>query len=219
MKDIPSYANSESQLATVVAHTYPLKAMSRKRTGVPMETLANDTAFGRTSNLHPPRSRVKSDGDEEIIKGPYRVKKLPPPTENEVDNSWSSPSLVSNVLCIANLVNLGLWIAYLFCQVIFIYAVRVDTGQGIWQLWMAMLAESSIQFSDMLISLEMLLPRFAGSNKTIEASRYELLGEVAPTVDVMIACCGEDPQLIMDTVVAAAAQDYPADPLSCLHPR
>ena len=57
----------------------------------------------------------------------------------------------------------------------------------------------------------MLLPRFSGSKKTIEASRYELVGDVAPTVDVMIACCGEDPQLIMDTVVAAAAQDYPAD--------
>lgn len=33
-------------------------------------------------------------------------------------------------------------------------------------------------------------------------------GSSAPTIDVFITCCGEPTDVIVDTVVAAAAQDY-----------
>ncbi|PVH96197.1 glycosyltransferase family 2 protein, partial [Periconia macrospinosa] len=36
-----------------------------------------------------------------------------------------------------------------------------------------------------------------------------LLGDFAPTIDVFVTSCGEDVDLIMDTLAAAASQDYP----------
>ncbi|KAI4174151.1 MAG: hypothetical protein LQ343_002486 [Gyalolechia ehrenbergii] len=38
---------------------------------------------------------------------------------------------------------------------------------------------------------------------------YELVGPSAPTIDVLVTCCGEALDGILDTVKAAAAQDYP----------
>lgn len=39
--------------------------------------------------------------------------------------------------------------------------------------------------------------------------RLRIVGNDTPTVDVFITCCGEENQLVIDTVLAAAAQDWP----------
>ncbi|KAL9602564.1 MAG: hypothetical protein Q9219_001708 [cf. Caloplaca sp. 3 TL-2023] len=39
---------------------------------------------------------------------------------------------------------------------------------------------------------------------------YLLVGDAAPCVDVLITCCGESVDTIIDTAIAAATQDYPA---------
>ena len=41
--------------------------------------------------------------------------------------------------------------------------------------------------------------------------KLRLIGNDVPTVDVLITCCGEDDDLIMDTVRAACDLDYPDD--------
>lgn len=41
--------------------------------------------------------------------------------------------------------------------------------------------------------------------------KLRLVGNDAPTIDVFITCCGEDDDLILDTVRAACDLDYPAD--------
>ena len=40
---------------------------------------------------------------------------------------------------------------------------------------------------------------------------YRLLGNAVPSIDIAIPCCGEDPNIIMDTVFAASSQDDPTD--------
>lgn len=39
--------------------------------------------------------------------------------------------------------------------------------------------------------------------------KLRIIGDVAPTVDVFITCCGEDIDVIIDTLRAAATVDYP----------
>lgn len=39
--------------------------------------------------------------------------------------------------------------------------------------------------------------------------KLRIVGNDTPAVDVFITCCGEDNQLVLDTVLAAAAQDWP----------
>ncbi|KKY21460.1 putative glycosyl [Phaeomoniella chlamydospora] len=41
--------------------------------------------------------------------------------------------------------------------------------------------------------------------------KYRLLGNAVPSVDVFITCCGEDDDLVMDTVRAACDIDYPLE--------
>jgi hypothetical protein len=41
--------------------------------------------------------------------------------------------------------------------------------------------------------------------------RLRLVGDDVPTVDVLVTCCREDDEIIMDTVRAACDQDYPMD--------
>lgn len=41
--------------------------------------------------------------------------------------------------------------------------------------------------------------------------KLRLMGDECPTIDVFITCCGEDDDLVMDTVRAACDLDYPID--------
>lgn len=41
--------------------------------------------------------------------------------------------------------------------------------------------------------------------------QLRLCGDIAPTVNVLVTCCKEDPDLILDTVRAACMIDYPRD--------
>jgi cellulose synthase/poly-beta-1,6-N-acetylglucosamine synthase-like glycosyltransferase len=41
--------------------------------------------------------------------------------------------------------------------------------------------------------------------------KLRIVGDVVPTVDVFVTCCGEDIDVILDTTRAAAAVDWPAD--------
>lgn len=41
--------------------------------------------------------------------------------------------------------------------------------------------------------------------------KLRLLGDNVPTVDVFVTCAGEDPNVILDTIRAAAASDWPRD--------
>ena len=41
--------------------------------------------------------------------------------------------------------------------------------------------------------------------------KLRLTGNDVPTVDVFVTCCGEDDEVVLDTVRGACDQDYPRD--------
>lgn len=47
--------------------------------------------------------------------------------------------------------------------------------------------------------------------KPRKRKKLRLTGDVVPTVDVLITCCGEDDDLILNTTRAACSQDFPRD--------
>lgn len=204
--DDPSWNSQQPVLARTGG-----AAMSRTGNGHPAERLPNGTGEKDFSEARLPDPKLEHDGGRTIEKGPYRVRTSPPRNHQKSEISWSSPPLDSSILCTTNAVNLLVWFVYLLYEVVFVREMRVSTGQGLWQVWLAIVAEFSVQLPDMFISLEILFQHIFGSNQEIEAYSYTLVGDVAPTVDVMIPCCGEDPQMIMDTVIAATAQDYPTE--------
>lgn len=51
-----------------------------------------------------------------------------------------------------------------------------------------------------------LAPKYTGPRTSLQ-----LLGDTVPTVDIFITCCGEDVNLVKDTLQAACSLDYPQD--------
>ena len=49
------------------------------------------------------------------------------------------------------------------------------------------------------------------SMKQRNRPKLRLTGEDVPTVDVFVTCCGEDDEVVLDTVRGACDQDYPRD--------
>ena len=79
----------------------------------------------------------------------------------------------------------------------------------------AILAEFLLSFQDMILAFGLLVGLCSPARRAPRPS-YELIGESAPAVDVLITCCGEAVDIILDTVKAAASQDYPSEKLRIL---
>ncbi|UJO13231.1 Putative cellulose synthase 3 [Fulvia fulva] len=58
--------------------------------------------------------------------------------------------------------------------------------------------------------------RFCISGKVKQRRKTRLVGDQVPFVDIIIVCCGEELDVILDTVRAACAQDYPGAQLRVL---
>ena len=87
-------------------------------------------------------------------------------------------------------------------------------GATLWRLWITVAGELGVIIPDSFVSFEVILPfLFEEKRRT---HRYRLLGNAAPSVDIAIPCCGEDPSIVMDIVVAAASQDHPTPLLRIL---
>lgn len=66
---------------------------------------------------------------------------------------------------------------------------------------------------ELLVSIPMLMHRLWGLHATGARQRpkLRLVGDNVPSVDVVITCCGEDDQVILDTAMAACNVDYPRE--------
>lgn len=78
----------------------------------------------------------------------------------------------------------------------------------IWQMWLALLTEFCLTFQDAATALNFALALFSVED-TVPRPSYSLRGDVAPSIDVLVTCCGEAIDVIVNTIAAAASQDYP----------
>jgi cellulose synthase/poly-beta-1,6-N-acetylglucosamine synthase-like glycosyltransferase len=73
-----------------------------------------------------------------------------------------------------------------------------------------LIAEIFLAVHELLFSLNILLPLFTRF-RTSQRPRQLLVGKQVPTVDVCITCCGEPTDVVLNTIAAASAQNYPAN--------
>ena len=81
-----------------------------------------------------------------------------------------------------------------------------------WRLRLMLFAELVLTFQDAVTALNIVVALFS-ANGTVPRPSYRLTGIHAPTVDVLVTCCGEPIDVIVNTVAAAASQDYPLQQL------
>ncbi|PLB37561.1 glycosyltransferase family 2 protein [Aspergillus candidus] len=133
--------------------------------------------------------------------GPYRIEKIP--------NLGTFP-LDSPVVVGAHILTWVFYIAYLAWRVRSTWSLSVP-NDSVWRfLWLNILVEMMTLVPEFVSRMEISL-HIAFGRKPVHRDSYHLRGEVAPSVDVYITCCGEDLDVIMDTVAGAASQDYPRD--------
>ena len=112
----------------------------------------------------------------------------------------------------SNLITWCLWISYILFQLNFARVLQNETPYFMWRMWICIFAEICLTFQEVVLALNLILIQFAVPN-TPGRPCYRLLGNLAPTIDVFVTCCGEPLDVIADTVAAAASQDYPSQQL------
>lgn len=102
------------------------------------------------------------------------------------------------------------WSIYVFFQARLLKHIGDANPFPETRLWLVLVAEVLLDVQQIILAVNALFPFLIVSDQKIRP-RMELVGNVAPTVDVMITCCGEPSDVVLNTIRAAVAQDYPPD--------
>lgn len=144
---------------------------------------------------------MPSETTVEVRQGPYRISRSSPePVPLE---------LHPKVFQFSNVVTWGLWVAYIVFQSLFAWSVQLNKRKIWWRMWIVLWAEVALTFQQATTAFNIILSLYAARGLRTRPS-YQLIGSSAPTVDVFITCCGEPIDVVVDTIAAAVAQDYPA---------
>ncbi|KAL8867088.1 MAG: hypothetical protein Q9174_005885, partial [Haloplaca sp. 1 TL-2023] len=112
----------------------------------------------------------------------------------------------------SNVVSWSLWLLYIVLQFNLAASPQWSSAPILWHVWIIVAAEFFLSVQDAVTALNVILGLFS-LDGTVARPNYRLSGETAPSVDVLITCCGEHVDIVLDTAVAAATQDYPAGSL------
>ena len=82
--------------------------------------------------------------------------------------------------------------------------------------WASLVAEFLLSVQELVLATGLLVGLCSGGRRREPRPSYELLGQSAPSIDVTITCCGEAVDIILDTVRAAASQEFPTERLRVL---
>lgn len=101
---------------------------------------------------------------------------------------------------------IGAYWIYFVLRVKFTREAETQARQTYWMAWAFILVE-------LFVSIPMLLHRLWGWHVVglRKRPRLRLIGDHVPSVDVIITCCGEDDDLVLDTAKAACNIDYPRE--------
>lgn len=105
---------------------------------------------------------------------------------------------------------------YFSYELVLAYSVIGVGGQFGRKCVGALIAEFSLSFQEFVLALGLLIGLCSPGRRRRPRPSYELVGPSAPSIDVLVTCCGENPAVIVDTVRATAAQNYPHTKLRVL---
>ncbi|KAF9894933.1 hypothetical protein FE257_004555 [Aspergillus nanangensis] len=149
--------------------------------------------------------------------GQYQDKKRPSRDINhykieEIPAESDSIPLDSPVVATVHLITWVVYWVYMFWRVKLTWEMPVpNRGVGAF-LWLNVVVEVMNIVPHFLARTETFL-YIPWGRRPAHNSSYYLHGDLVPPVDVFITCCGEELDVIMDTVAGAASQDYPHEKL------
>ncbi|KAI6755842.1 hypothetical protein HG531_004948 [Fusarium graminearum] len=102
--------------------------------------------------------------------------------------------------------NTGLYMAYLALRIACVIWAQDAAGQTYEGAWVFIAVEIAVAIPSLMHNMWTTM-----SMKKRQRPKLRVTGNDVPTVDAFITCCGEDDDLVMDTVRAACDLDYPRD--------
>ncbi|KAL2694772.1 hypothetical protein Neosp_001359 [[Neocosmospora] mangrovei] len=113
---------------------------------------------------------------------------------------------VFKLVPILTFANTGLYLAYLALRVACVIWAQNAADETYAAAWVFIAVEIAVAIPSLMHNTWTMW-----SMKKRQRPKLRLTGNDVPTVDAFITCCGEDDDLVMDTVRAACDLDYPRD--------
>lgn len=145
-----------------------------------------------------------------IQTGNYRIKQVPQVVDNSKSVTYFSPELGSTFCFALNIMTGIVWCLYFWYELTIVRRAQEIAGHRLWRMWFTVAGELGVLIPDSFVSFEVILASLFERNRPGSYRRYRLQGDAASSIDIAIPCCGEDPDIIMDTLIAATSQDYPS---------
>lgn len=109
-----------------------------------------------------------------------------------------------HLIPLITLLNTVLYLVYLGLRIACVCFAQDSAGQVYIQAWIFIVIEFSVALPPLMHNMWTMW-----AIKKRGRPRMRLVGDDVPTVDVFVTCCGEDDDVVLDTVRAACNQDYP----------
>jgi cellulose synthase/poly-beta-1,6-N-acetylglucosamine synthase-like glycosyltransferase len=100
--------------------------------------------------------------------------------------------------------SIAAYFIYFVLRILYTISAEHAAGQTYWMAWAFIVVE-------IFVIIPNLMHRLWGLHAmgTRHRPKLRILGDNVPSVDVIITCCGEDDDLVLDTAKAACNVDYP----------
>ncbi|KAJ9493779.1 hypothetical protein LTR99_007507 [Exophiala xenobiotica] len=134
----------------------------------------------------------------------YEIQRLA--AHDDVDLLSRPKRLLYRLCPILVVVTIAAYWIYFALRVRFTLDAESAAHRTYWMAWAFILVE-------LFVSIPMLLHRLWGWHVVglRKRPRLRVIGDNVPSVDVIITCCGEDDDLVLDTAKAACNVDYPRE--------
>lgn len=164
----------------------------------------SNPSFSNASNtnlLSRPASPVLTQAP---VKGGLGIAKLHERDDSDIWKGWRRK--IFYLIPALTILNAIMYVAYLTLRIVCVCFAQEAAGDIYVQAWVFIAIEFFVALPPLMHNMWTMW-----AIKKRGRPKMRLVGEDVPTVDVFVTCCGEDDDVVLDTVRGACNQDYPRD--------
>ncbi|KAI3557812.1 glycosyltransferase family 2 [Colletotrichum abscissum] len=141
---------------------------------------------------------------KEWVEGSDQIARLHKRDDSDIWGGWKRH--VFRMVPILTILATGMYLVYLALRIYCVISAQQLAKEIYAQAWVFIAVEITVAIPSIMHNIWTMW-----SMKKRQRPKLRLMGEDVPTVDVLLTCCGEEDDLVLDTARAACDVDYPRD--------
>ncbi|KAK1450677.1 glycosyltransferase family 2 [Colletotrichum cuscutae] len=141
---------------------------------------------------------------KEWVEGSDQIARLHKRDDSDIWGGWKRH--VFRMVPILTILATGMYLVYLGLRIYCVISAQQLAKEIYAQAWVFIAVEVAVAIPSIMHNIWTMW-----SMKKRQRPKLRLMGEDVPTVDVLLTCCGEEDDLVLDTARAACDVDYPRD--------